>query len=273
MKTAKRYIYKARLEDSRYPWPVWGEADDIEGAKRSVRAKLRRERLSAGEKDRIARTVVLEDNPAWVANNDTKSSDGKALLDKLYNETAPLKETYVEKMGEWAGNYYDGIRKEVDAGYAAYVDKNGYDEYEKIKTAEMTTNEYFRYYSNPLSKWRYNELSDAEKATYKVRRRLSHRNASRWTRINKEADNTKAEFIELKKEEANQYYESTVLKLATRIREIGFNIDNLTLKSSHVDVNFETWISDGEKTYQAFTIIASGPVQRPHYRYLINERK
>ena len=62
----------------------------------------------------------------------------------------------------------------------------------------------------------------------------------------------------------------TVLKkLAFRIEQKGLNTDNLKLSSSHVGVNFETAITDGTKTVRAFTIIASGPVQRPHYRYLV----
>jgi hypothetical protein len=36
-----------------------------------------------------------------------------------------------------------------------------------------------------------------------------------------------------------------------------------------VGVNFETTLSDGEKIVRAFTIVASGEIQKPHYRYLI----
>jgi len=34
-------------------------------------------------------------------------------------------------------------------------------------------------------------------------------------------------------------------------------------------VNIETTLTDGEKMVRAYTIIAEGQVQRPHYRYLI----
>lgn len=34
-------------------------------------------------------------------------------------------------------------------------------------------------------------------------------------------------------------------------------------------VNIETTITDGVKKVRAFTIVAEGEIQRPHYRYLI----
>jgi len=47
------------------------------------------------------------------------------------------------------------------------------------------------------------------------------------------------------------------------------NVDNLQLSTSYLDPNISTKITDGKKTVNAWTIIASGPIQRPHYRYLI----
>jgi hypothetical protein len=34
-------------------------------------------------------------------------------------------------------------------------------------------------------------------------------------------------------------------------------------------VNIDMTLTDGEKTVKAFTIIAEGQIQRPHYRYLV----
>lgn len=69
--------------------------------------------------------------------------------------------------------------------------------------------------------------------------------------------------------DAEFHYESSILKLADRISKKGLNFENLKVKTSHVSVNIETTLTDGCKTVRAFTIIASGEIQRPHYRYLI----
>jgi hypothetical protein len=75
--------------------------------------------------------------------------------------------------------------------------------------------------------------------------------------------------IEKKEKEAIEHYENSIEKLAARIEKKGLDIARLKTVTAHVGVNIETVLTDGTKTVRAFTIIASGEVQRPHYRYLI----
>jgi len=77
------------------------------------------------------------------------------------------------------------------------------------------------------------------------------------------------EFIDNMVKNAEVHYNQSIQKLAIRIEKKGLNIDKLEVKTAHVGVNIETTLTDGEKTVRAFTIVASGIVQRPHYRYLI----
>lgn len=76
-------------------------------------------------------------------------------------------------------------------------------------------------------------------------------------------------FILNTEKDALAQYENSVLKLAFRINEKNLNIENLKVLTSHIGVNIETTLTDGNKTVKAFTIIASGQIQKPHYRYLI----
>jgi hypothetical protein len=76
-------------------------------------------------------------------------------------------------------------------------------------------------------------------------------------------------FIEKQVKEAGEHYESAILKLSAKIESKGLNIEKLEVKSGRVGVNFETTLTDGEKIVRAFTIVASGDIQKPHYRYLI----
>ena len=65
------------------------------------------------------------------------------------------------------------------------------------------------------------------------------------------------------------HYDNSINKLAERIKLKDLNLDNLKVETSHIGVNINTTLTDGEKTIRAFTIIAGGDVQQPHYRYLI----
>lgn len=75
--------------------------------------------------------------------------------------------------------------------------------------------------------------------------------------------------VEKMVKDAVKHYNSSIQKLAGRIEKKGLNQEKLTTVTSHIGVNIETTLTDGNKTVRAFTIIAEGAVQRPHYRYLI----
>jgi hypothetical protein len=77
------------------------------------------------------------------------------------------------------------------------------------------------------------------------------------------------EFIDRMVVKANQHYEDSIVKLADRIEKKGLDKNNIKVNTSHIGVNINTTLTDGVNTVSAYTIIASGEVQRPHYRYLI----
>ena len=75
--------------------------------------------------------------------------------------------------------------------------------------------------------------------------------------------------IEKMLKEASNHYENSILKLADRIEKKGLNQNKITVVTSYIGVNIEITLTDGDKTVKAFTIIAEGEIQKPHYRYLI----
>jgi ribosome-binding ATPase YchF (GTP1/OBG family) len=77
------------------------------------------------------------------------------------------------------------------------------------------------------------------------------------------------QYLESEINESIEHYNQSIIKLAARIEKKGLNLNTLNVKTSYIDVNIETILTDGVKTVKAFTIIASGTIQRPHYRYLI----
>jgi hypothetical protein len=68
---------------------------------------------------------------------------------------------------------------------------------------------------------------------------------------------------------AELHYEKSLHKLISRVESKGLNVDNIKIESNSIDVNINLILTDGEKTVKAWTIVAEGPIQRPHYRYLV----
>lgn len=72
---------------------------------------------------------------------------------------------------------------------------------------------------------------------------------------------------------AEMHYNQSLEKLGYKITEAGFDTTKVRLSSSSVGVNFSTEVTDGNKYMRAYTIIAEGPINAPHYRYLFTNNK
>jgi hypothetical protein len=81
--------------------------------------------------------------------------------------------------------------------------------------------------------------------------------------------NGKEAHLKMAEQAALHHYEDSIVKLANRIVRKGLNQDSISVKDSSIGENINTTISDGVKTVKAYTIVASGPIIAPHYRYLI----
>ena len=94
-------------------------------------------------------------------------------------------------------------------------------------------------------------------------------NLWREVKNSKALKGSKGEWGAQAEKNALSHYENSILKLALRIEQKELNQDKLEMVTSHIDVNISTTITDGDKSVKAWTIIAEGPIQRPHYRYLV----
>jgi prefoldin subunit 5 len=135
-------------------------------------------------------------------------------------------------------------------------------------------------YMAQISDWSKEEFQRITEARYKIIDDLHSnvivRNSSTFWKAHKFLDKCYKilhlgveKFVEKQVKEAGEHYESSILKLSAKIEKKGLNIEKLEVKSGRVGVNFETTLTDGEKIVRAFTIVASGDIQKPHYRYLI----
>ena len=162
------------------------------------------------------------------------------LIDKLQSETKELKQKFLNMTKEWATSNFERVEKTFNWKEIDWC------KYLKIEPSA----------DNTFPRGFYNTSK-----------------AKTYEKLKREIDGIrrfgKSGYVSNALKDAEIHYEESIKKLATRIEEKGLDIENLKLSSSNVGVNFETKITDGVKTVRAFTIIASGLVQRPHYRYLV----
>lgn len=76
-------------------------------------------------------------------------------------------------------------------------------------------------------------------------------------------------YIEFIKNDSLKKFDNSIIKLAKRISKKELNLDKLNIESSHIDVNINCIITDGNKKVKAQTILACGEIVRPHYRFLV----
>jgi hypothetical protein len=77
------------------------------------------------------------------------------------------------------------------------------------------------------------------------------------------------QYLEKEIKKAENHYESSLQKLTSRIQLKGLNVETMKIISGTVGVNINITLTDGDKTVRAYTIVAEGEIQKPHYRYLV----
>ena len=135
-------------------------------------------------------------------------------------------------------------------------------------------------YINKIKDWAEKEFDDISKADYvrfdEVRNKYFKQKFGK-TKNEDNKINTNLNILNLGKDifvnkqikSAELHYESSILKLASRIMKKQLDTENLNVVTSHIGININTTITDGVKTVNAYTIVAEGEIQKPHYRYLV----
>ncbi len=186
-------------------------------------------------------------------------SDDQGLIQILALHTADLKTTYIQNCIEWAAEQYYKAKilaslsqQELCVSYGIkfhYVNQYG----SQILVVDGT-------------EWNRKTTRTEEEAS----------NAAKWAgiraRVSKAKDITyigQDKFIQKAEKAAVEHYESSLSKLAARIEKKGLDVSKMDVVKSGIGVNINITLSDGVKSVKAWTIVASGEIQRPHYRYLV----
>lgn len=159
------------------------------------------------------------------------------------------------------------------------------------KTREFATSEFYRICKmnlRTMAEWYAAfEVSTEECKDYKgeisivpASREYHKKNLYRMRNAKRDAyDIEKAgidKHVSKKVQKAELHYISSIEKLAYRLEHKGLNInEDFKITSAHVAQNFECTIQFAKiadkytKSVRAWTILAWGPINAPHYRYLI----
>jgi hypothetical protein len=172
----------------------------------------------------------------------------KNLINILTKETETLKVQYIVKTKEWARDQFDSIM-------------------EKSNWTNLQWCNYFGLTQEIYNEGRPSEFKSFPKGFYNSKQSREYSNLK--DKLRKIIQIGVEEFMLGEEKKAILHYEGSIVKLANRIEKKGLNIDKLVVETSHIGVNINTTLTDGEKTVNAFTIIASGEIQKPHYRYLV----
>jgi len=173
------------------------------------------------------------------AENNTKS-----LIDQLKIETVELKNAYIARTKEFTNAEYNRIVERKNWSAKEWCELLGL---EPLKNANGK-------YSFPKN---FFNTSDSRKH-FKLE--------AEAFRV---ASKTQAQHLEVAISDAEKHFAGSIEKLALRVIKKGLNLGSFKMQSTYLDPNMSTVITDGKITVRAYTIIAGGPIQKPHYRYLV----
>jgi hypothetical protein len=165
------------------------------------------------------------------------------IINILKKELEPLREMYIKKTLDWANEDYNKC----------------------LVISKMSQEELINKYGKEVEIKNYYTGSSEKKIILDVNTRSY---VEYCKGVVKEDINR---YIKKSVKLAEDHYHSSLVKLAERIHRKNLNIENMKVKTKYSDINanISTVLSDGKKSVTAWTIIASGEIQRPHYRYLV----
>lgn len=171
-------------------------------------------------------------------------SDVSKIVDAIRSKTVDVKEQYIQLCDEYA------LRTHASA--VARLEQPKVKEPARPEGYYGTHSQYVAYTTTPEYKAYEADRAQRDKA---------------YAIASKELVKYRAE----EKAHGLACYESATVKLADRVHKMGMSLATMSLERGKVDHagNLAVTITDGDQKLTAWTIVAQGPIVRPHYRYLI----
>ncbi len=178
-----------------------------------------------------------------------KSDSG--LIKKLADKTQDLKESYIESVKKWSASIFKGALKKSKYTKEEWLhlhDVKFEIRPDRFNKEVMVVNLLPTEGNNKA----YNRMRDDKEKTLKL-------------------VESGYEFFEGREvKHAIDHYESSLRKLANRLNSKGITDQtDIDITTAIFAVNLEITIKHGTSITKAWTIIAEGEINRPHYRYLV----
>jgi hypothetical protein len=173
----------------------------------------------------------------------------KTLIEQLTEQTQDLKEQFVNQTKEWAENNFATVAARLkwkDIDWCKYMGITP-----EVKNAGTS----MQFYGFPKGFYNTKDARVLDRLKTEV---------SRLNSLGLE------KYVAKEVKGAEDHYNDSVAKLAFRLNKKGVvDGSNFTITTARIGVNLEITIRHGSKVTRAWTIIAFGEIQRPHYRYLV----
>lgn len=175
-------------------------------------------------------------------------AEDNSLVDILKAKTTDLKERYIQSVKDWAKRRFTTIENQIQ-----WTEQKWYDYYNvKYTIVDERGKDVIKVDTQEYNKKGYFKVWDDLRAYKKI--------------VKLGFDTFEAKEIK----SAERHYNDSITKLSDRLIKKGIT-DGSTMEiiKAWVGVNLEMTIKSGDIITRAWTIVAEGEIQRPHYRYLI----
>lgn len=188
----------------------------------------------------------------------------KTLKEVLEAQTQDLKQEYLTKTKEWADSQFRYLMKVSSWTEVAWCKYFGLTP--ELANARSITPVIYDA-SRKLEGMQFWSMPSGFYNTKNARKKSSMQTE---VRLAKEKGIEK--YIERELDRARKHYLNSLLKLSDRLVKKGIGEtrgEELVVKKARIGVNLEMLISVDSIQVKAWTIVAEGMIQRPHYRYLV----
>lgn len=179
-----------------------------------------------------------------ICKADIESDDMLAIADLLREVTLPFKENLITEIRSWATGQVD-MNCILRDQYFSLPKKTDW------KGSYILTYQYF--------------LGEAQ----------GRNEANKMSRFVSDLKNfDKTIFVQKEVRKINAAFETDIKKLASRMSEKNMKLENLKVYNLKVLAgSLDLWITDGDITFHARTILANGKKLQPHYRFITKNIK
>lgn len=178
----------------------------------------------------------------------TLKADDNTLVEILKEKTEELHIAYIEHVTKWAHRTFQHIVAELAKPMTEWWDRYG------VK------------WDMSVSKYAVDQTPRANPLNYN---RAYYKCKSAYENAFATVKGGEANFVAQEVKEAELHYADSISKLAYRLQQKGVTVPNMKIVTARVGINLEITITCNGVVTRAWTIVAEGPIQRAHYRYLV----